>query len=213
MRHISSWSVAASLFCSISLANSVYEAGKTTYMIAGAGNSQVVERQLADFASRMGTAVSPAAVAPVSGSVTASIPQATAADRLAPHLKYVLEQGKPSTLPGFAAKPFGLSKGEDIIVTQKAFSVPSGSWTRVFDVAGAGDSKRIVIIHQTPERSVAWLTDKDGEVILTIKGSNASDTQVVPNADYAQLYQEQLQYWDKKLPNPPPAQVAAGSAK
>jgi hypothetical protein len=208
---MSTWSVAASLFFSVSLFSSAYEAVQASPMLAGAGNPAAVQRGLTDFVSRMGNVAAevPSPVAAAHGSAVI-VPQASPA-RLAPEISWTLAQGDDYTLDAKSSGLLGLGDGTNRLpVKQEGWQDDNDQTIHAFNVSKA-DHSDLVFIWKTPTQStvVSWRSDPSGKLILTVV-TDASGVRVVPNVTYAKLFASEIVYWDKLVPVPPAA-VAVGT--
>jgi uncharacterized protein YfiM (DUF2279 family) len=203
---MSTWTVGASIFFSVSLFSSAYEAAHVSFaQLAAAGNPQAIQQGLADLASRVGgvTFEMPALVAEA-GAV--AVPQAAPA-RLAPEISWALSKGKRFDIQAGVPALLGLGDGASMFPTiQKGWQDDNDNTIHYFLISGANNSD-ILISWQPADKSktVTWRTAPSGKLLGTVQ-TDTDPARSVPNATYSTLYASELVYWDKLVP----AEFAAG---
>lgn len=201
---MSFWSVAVSLFFSISLFGSAYQAAQSSPLLAGAGNPQAVQQGLTTFMSRMGGsgAEMPAPVAQVTGTAV-SFSRAAPAERLSRIIDYALAKGKPRNLEPVLVSNLGLGDGTVAFpITRKGWKDDNDGTIHIFDVSA---SHQEIIITWEPadqSQSIAWRTDPSAKLMVTVL-TDASGSRVVPNATYSARFAKELPYWDALVPASP----------
>jgi hypothetical protein len=206
MHDMSRWTFLASLFFSISLCGTAYDAVQGSAMLAGAGNPAAMERTLTDFVGRMGgvhAADLPAA--PVASPVALEY-HAGAKDEkleLEPLADFLNAQGKVKVLDSGISAALGYSTSANI--KQKAWQTEDAM--KHYSQYNTDNNTDIIFCRQTQEQvGYVWLTDRSGKLVKTIKTGGGQAIKV-PNSEAADLFKGEKEYFLAKVP---PAQVASG---
>ena len=126
----------------------------------------------------------------------------TEKDRLAPHIAWVMVEGNPSSESAHVTKLLGLGDAE-LPVFLMAFRKKDLTFAHAFEVIKESNPAVVIMVHKTPGRGIAWRTSKAGDIVSTVRidyTDNGNSYHLVPNADYADLFAEELKYWDRHNP-------------
>jgi hypothetical protein len=199
---MSYWSVAASLFCSISLFTSATEVATHAFAMAGAGNPAAVEQGLSGLVSRMGGEVAvPKAMAEAKGTLVSYSAKPQPAGALQRGQDWVLSKGKPFQIPADVAGMLGLTDGRSpYVAKEKAWRDDNDQTLHVF-IVGIEEKPSIILTFKAADNSftINWRTDINGNVISTVY-SDATGTRAVPSGPYNERFYGQVSYWDAIIP-------------
>jgi hypothetical protein len=193
MRNISIWTVSASLFFSLAVSDSAYDALKGP-VLAGVGNPQAVERGLANMAGRMGIAPAGTASMPPEAKAAPVSNQAAKTEELGPVADWLMQKGDKGAVDAFVTKVFGLGTS-DMDARTKTFNSDS---PKLFHFAGVtSDGHDVVLSRQKDDRSqgVVWLTSPKGELRLTAMINQGPKAEIVPNERFAKGFEAQKKYF------------------
>jgi hypothetical protein len=127
---------------------------------------------------------------------------------LRPIVRWVEQEGRPSTLGGAVAKKLGIpaSDDRDLPVTQKTLLIRSQGVAHAFKLATINGQREMVVVHMTEGRSVLWRVTADGEILRSARidfvrnGSTPviTNTSELPNDAYLDLFQETVDFLLRK---------------
>lgn len=173
MKTITLWSVGMSVFFSLSLTGSLYEAGRD-HMEAAAGAAGV-ERTLGDFAGRMGLSAPPPSDVPAVSHMQIANRAPTAGDIskitdwVGREGHAINEAGKPVIVNKFLARDLGMDF-VDWPAKQKAFGPENRpDITCVFQVAELNGRREFVVIRVEGSERLFWRVGSDGRPVVTVR--------------------------------------------
>jgi hypothetical protein len=201
MKTITIWSAAMSVFFSLSLSASVYEAGRD-YLVAGAGNPAAVERSLTDLVGRMGATMEALSLPkPVPAGM--AVANAAPSDDLKPVVDWVRSEGRQSGVAAVAVRLMGLPAAQtgDIPALQKAYRVDADNGAiYAFTLVPIDGRHELIVGRRSASDFVLWRVDARGNPISTV--SVDADVKLVPNDQYREQCRKTIEYFLRKAPRP-----------
>ena len=198
MKKITMWSVCASIFCSLSLADVAYEAAHGP-LLASFGNSERVERSLANMVTSMGASdtsmvihVPVASGSPVfAGNGSNQGAAEVSKDSLSPMVDWVLDKGKAGAVTGYIAKAMNLGD-QNILVRHKGFQTIADKTLHIVSVSTQNGHEDVFISHLNADSTgTVWLTSRLGEIRVTVVIPELGTAKVVPNSDRMGEFEDQ----------------------
>jgi hypothetical protein len=210
MNDMNRWTFAASLFFSISIFGSAFEAVQGSALLAGAGNPQAVQRSLTDFVGRMGGASADMPEAPAAaGAAIMEMkkgPSEEPSEPLAPMASWLLSQGKDKALNATVAKALGFA--DSIAVKQKAYKAGDDLF-HIAQVRVENGSDMVFGQLTSGQIGYIWRTDRTGKLLVTVRNSTTTGTIQVPNTEAEGEFEREKAFF---LDQVPPANVATTGA-
>lgn len=184
------------MFCSVSLFSSA-PAVVSGYSCAGARNLSATQRSMSRCVSRMAAEDVPGE--PAAHGAGLLIAAAPSSEPLLQRVKdFVLQGGKESAIPADIAGLLGITDGTvEYRVKLRGFRDAKDQPIHIFYV-GTESNAYLMLAERAADGKfvVDWRTDITGKLISTVV-SEPSRNRSVSNSTYADLFQEQLKYWDK----------------
>jgi hypothetical protein len=201
MKMIALWTGAMSLFFTLSISVSVYEAGRD-YLEAGAGNPAAVERSLVDLVGRMSAEASmPGRVQEPKGARIAVVNQDAAA--ILPIVEWIRKEGKVNKVNALISEKLGLASptGELPTIQRGFFTDGTRSLMYTFAVVTVNGRQEALAMRRTTEEVVIWRIDMNGSVLVTVR-SDGETAKVVPNNTCSTQYEQTIAFFRAVIARP-----------
>lgn len=120
-------------------------------------------------------------------------------ERLTPRVLWVLAHGKAGSINALSIKLLGFGDGSQALpVIQKGIKTPDES-IHGFYVGQKWDTNDVVFMVKNAKYVIAWRVTRAAEIVVTTQVDSGGGARVVPSADYAELFRQELKLWEESI--------------